>query len=416
MKSRWVLASVGAGVGSMMGLACFAGSANSGPAGTQPTQLDSGVVATPDAAVSRAPDTGTAVPEGGVDAHTVVAQPAAPNGYYVSGNTIYDSNNKPHLFRGVDRPSLEWQPTGQALSGSNGIPASDFTNMAAWNANVVRLSLNQDFWLDGAALITTMGSTATAYQATVQAAVTNAEAAGLDVILDLHWSDQGNLGVTTKCALNDTAGCSGQQPMADANSIPFWTQVATMFKGDGRVLFELYNEPNNITPQVWLSGGTPSAGNYQAVGMQTLYNTVRATGALNLVLIGGTTWAYDLTPVIDGMGVMGTNIVYVTHPYGQNANAINSTLWGEYFAPATTLVPVMATEFGDTTECAGTYDQTIIPYFASHNMSWSAYAWWSATTCNPLPTLLSGLPATASGAGHVVCMALNPTNASICAP
>jgi hypothetical protein len=37
---------------------------------------------------------------------------------------------------------------------------------------------------------------------------------GMAVILDLHWSDQGNSG-----------GSCGQQTMADSNSITFWTQV-----------------------------------------------------------------------------------------------------------------------------------------------------------------------------------------------
>jgi hypothetical protein len=402
------------GIVGALGTGC-AGSGDSGDDSTK-GQTDSGG-STPEAATgsdAASPGVdggGGGVEAGGAETGAVTPQPTAPNGYYVSGSTIYDTNNMPHLFLGVDRPSLEWDPSGQALGGSPGIPASDFTNMAAWNANVVRLSLNQDFWLVGAALYNS------GYQATVQAAVTAAEAAGLDVILDLHWSDQGNLGVGTVGGNNGTAGNSTQQPMADMNSVTFWTQVATLFKGDGHVLFELYNEPFNITPQVWLSGGTPMGANYTAVGMQTLYDTVRATGALNLVLIGGTTWAYDLTPVLSGMGVVGTNIVYVAHPYGQNSNAVNSTQWDQYFGPVTSIAPVMATEFGDTSECAGTFDQSLIPYLTAHNMSWSAYAWWSAGSgdCS-FPTLLSGLPATASAAGQVVCTALNPANASgLCA-
>src|SRR5438445_9801798 len=71
------------------------------------------------------------------------AQP--PTGaYHVSGNTIYDPNGHPHLFRGLARPSLEWNPVGEFLS------QGDYQLMASWQANVVRLSLNQDFWLSGA--------------------------------------------------------------------------------------------------------------------------------------------------------------------------------------------------------------------------------------------------------------------------
>src|SRR5580704_14937788 len=63
----------------------------------------------------------------------------APDGYHVEGNQVLDASGKPHLFRGLDRPSLEWSAGGDNLS-----PA-DYQNMASlWNADVVRIPLNQD--------------------------------------------------------------------------------------------------------------------------------------------------------------------------------------------------------------------------------------------------------------------------------
>src|SRR5262245_61254133 len=67
--------------------------------------------------------------------------PTAPDGYYVNGNTICTLDGSPHLLHGVDRPSLEWDASGEQLS------AADFAAMASWRANVVRVALNQDFWL-----------------------------------------------------------------------------------------------------------------------------------------------------------------------------------------------------------------------------------------------------------------------------
>src|SRR5580692_9850056 len=61
----------------------------------------------------------------------------APGGYYVSGNSVCTASGAAHLFHGVDRPSLEWSPTGDQLS------ASDFQLMAGWKANIVRIALNQ---------------------------------------------------------------------------------------------------------------------------------------------------------------------------------------------------------------------------------------------------------------------------------
>src|SRR5436190_1867572 len=170
----------------------------------------------------------------------------APGGYYTDGPTIRDGAGNAHLFHGVARPSLEWNAVGEHIS------ASDFALMAGWKANVVRLALNQDFWLQNSA-----------YPGTVDQAIQWAKAAGLDVILDLHWSDKGELGVGV-----------GQQIMADTNSVTFWTQVATKYKGDGRVMFELYNEPHDNSWAVWRNGG--SAGGFQVVGMQQLYDSVRA--------------------------------------------------------------------------------------------------------------------------------------------
>ncbi len=202
----------------------------------------------------------------------VPGQPIAPGGYYVDGNTICTAAGQAHLFHGVDRPSLEWTTTGLHLS------ISDFQQMAAWNANVVRIALNQDFWLAASPLHDA------AYAGRVDEAIGWAEGAGIDVILDLHWSDRGVLG---SCA----DAC--QQRMADINSLTFWSEVAARYKDDGRVLFELYNEPHNVTWPVWKSGGL-TVDDYEAVGMQQLYAAVRATGAQNLVIVGGLDWAYDL--------------------------------------------------------------------------------------------------------------------------
>ncbi len=153
---------------------------------------------------------------GSAGATSVVAQlagcevatrpPSAPGGYYVNGNTVCTADGQEHLFHGVNRPSLEYSRTGDHLS------AHDFGLMASWGANVVRMGLNQDFWLEASPQFNPN------YASIVDNAVAWAEAAGMDVILDLHWSDAGVLGSCT------STNC--QQKMADDNSILFWSQVA----------------------------------------------------------------------------------------------------------------------------------------------------------------------------------------------
>src|SRR5262245_61982019 len=40
--------------------------------------------------------------------------PVQSNGYYVKGNKIYkQSDNSVHVFHGLDRPSLEWNVSGE---------------------------------------------------------------------------------------------------------------------------------------------------------------------------------------------------------------------------------------------------------------------------------------------------------------
>jgi endoglucanase len=309
----------------------------------------------------------------------------APGGYYVNGNTVCTAAGNPHMFHGVARPSLEWSSTGEQLS------ASDFQLQASWDANVSRISLNQDFWLSDSPMADPN------YPATVDAAVTWAEEAGMDVILSLDWSDTGTLG---SCIIS---AC--EQLMADANSITFWSQVASTYKNDGRVLFELYNEPHDISWAVWLSGGTTSAG-WTAAGMQQLYDAIRGAGADNLVIAGGLEYAYDLTGVPQNR-IQGYNIMYATHPFAVNTSESPGAWYGRWgFLAATD--PIIMTEFGDTSDCfGGTYTPAISSYvsqllsYADQNkINWTAFAWYPSV-CS-FPSLISDWQGTPTPPGMLV--------------
>ena len=311
-------------------------------------------------------------------------EPVAPGGYYVNGNTICTANGRAHLLHGVARPSLEWSSVGTNLS------LADFQLMASWKANVVRIALNQDFWLAESPLFDPY------YSALVDDAVAWAEIAGMDVILDLHWSDRGLLG---SCVSTPTSGC--QQQMPDNNSPTFWSEVATRYRNDGRVMFELYNEPHDVSWTVWKSGGTTSDG-FQAVGMQQLYDTVRATGAQNLVLIGGLNWGYDLSGV-PANRIDGYNIVYVTHPY--NSPGRQASNWDKSWAFLTQTDPVAITEFGtaDST-CATDYSAALIEYADAHGTSWTAWAWYPGGCA--FPAIIDDWSAAPSPSGAIVKAAL----------
>ena len=307
-----------------------------------------------------------------------VTPPIAPGGYYVEGPRIYDASGRPHLFHGLDRPSLEWNWSGDRLS------PDDYRLMSSWNANVVRLSLNQGFWLSGSSVY------APGYERVVEQNVANIEAAGMDVILDLHWSDRGDL--ATKPA---------QQRMADRNSVTFWRAVAEKFKGDGRVIFELYNEPHDVPWEVWRGGG-PSGDGFTVAGMQALYDAVRSTGAHNLVIVGGLRFAYDLSGVPQNR-IRGYNIVYATHPYNyaDKQPPTWTSAWG--FLAATD--PIIISEFGDTTgSCATTYYSQVIDYANARQLSWTGWAWFVSGCA--FPSLIADWSGTPTAAGQIAKNAL----------
>jgi hypothetical protein len=307
----------------------------------------------------------------------------APGGYYVNGAAVCTADGRLHQFHGVDRPSLEWS------SGGVGLLAADFWRMASWNANVVRIGLNQDFWLAASPLYDP------SYAMLVDEAVTWAERAGMDVILDLHWSDRGVLG---GCA--PSGGC--QQRMPDDNSLAFWMEVASRYKDDGRVLFELYNEPHDVSWDVWRSGGDTGQG-WQAVGMQSLYDDVRATGAHNLIVIGGLDWGYDLSGV-PAHRIDGYNIVYATHPYNNSVER-GPRFWDRYWGFLTDTDPVIVTEFGDTAPaCSAAFGADVIAYADAHGAGWTAWGWFPAG-CS-FPALINDWAATPSPIGAVVRTAL----------
>lgn len=232
------------------------------------------------------------------------------------GNHLVDGNGNTLQLRGVNVSGLE---AGSILGAphpwdwSNVVSSSDsepdWLAIAAWKVNAVRLPLNEASWL-GLTTTDADGSTRSAdpggdYQATVIKSVNDAIAAGLYVILDLHWSAP--------------AGFSpnAQNPFMDSDhSLAFWTSVANTFKSNPAVLFEPFNEPFLYKPgasshgafatvadanQAIRDGGliaenyfTTINGNaaaisagWQIVGYQDAIDTIRATGATNVLILGG---------------------------------------------------------------------------------------------------------------------------------
>jgi endoglucanase len=240
-----------------------------------------------------------------------------------------------------------------------------------------------------------------AYAASVDAAISKANARGMYAILDLHWSDvQGR----APC----DAGCfSGQQPMPDADSIVAWQRIAQRYANLPGVVFDLYNEPHDVAWPCWRDGGctvvssTPGV-TYTAVGMQQLFDAVRGLGAGNLVLVGGLDWAYDLSGVGAGFALTGSDIAYDTHVYTQWHSTRAD--WDAHFGALAASRAVVATEFGST-DCSTAAPTRLLDYFEapagrkSARMSWAIWSWNDPGSCSQ-PSVIadwSGTPLPGQG-------------------
>ena len=201
----------------------------------------------------------------------------------VSGNHLVDGSGNGIQLRGVNVSALEGVPwNSDPWRGE----APNFAAMKSWGINVFALPLSEANWLGLCGATISAGVTPAIYQSAIQTAVTQANAAGIYVILDLHW-----IAVPNTCP-------HGQNAMADVSySATFWGQVAAAFKNNPAVLFELFNEPQGNYPPTaadwnhYLSGGLTGS---EDVGTQTLLNAVRAAGATNVVLVDGLDYAATL--------------------------------------------------------------------------------------------------------------------------
>jgi len=248
----------------------------------------------------------------------------------VSGNKLVDGGGKSLQLRGANMSGLEFIGVqgGNVSTWSGTIPS--WPLFQTWGANAVRIPLNVGSWL-GLTTYTAHGQPATSfgskviadpqgdYKQTVISAVAAAQASGLYVILDLHWSaPQVTLDGNTQYITPD-----GQPEfMNSSTDIPFWTSIAQTFGtqatpqpgvSNAGVIFELFNEPyidyyasGPTLYGLMLNGGTVSTytwaigaysvsptGGVGIAGYQQALNAIRGAGANNVCIVNGPSWAQE---------------------------------------------------------------------------------------------------------------------------
>ena len=289
-----------------------------------------------------------------------------PMRLHTKGKKVLNAGGKRVQLCGVNIASLEWSNGGDHVEESVNRAIND------WKVNLIRLPLAQDRWFGK---MTNQADGGAAYRALVDKLVDTCAAAHVYIDLDLHWSDCGKW-------MNE-GGRLGQHSMPDIHSVDFWQDMAQHYRNQPNVIFGLYNEPHDVPFAVWRDGGTasdkPARWNpdqatvtYEAVGLQKLYDTVRAAGATNLVTISGLDWGFDLSGVLHDYGIKGSNFVYETHPYPTKKN------WDRNFGNVSSKYPVYMGEwgfggrgFGGTNGLA--YANNLMKYAQKHKLHWTAW-------------------------------------------
>jgi endoglucanase len=306
----------------------------------------------------------------------------------VSGNRLVNESGKAIRLVGVDASGTEDACVENKGFSWGPLTLAEAVHITSWKTNVVRVPLNEDCWLGINGVPARYSGSA--YQHMIKEWVEDLNAAGLEAIIDLHWSAPGGIKPVE------------QWPMADADhSLTFWKQVATAFRSMPSVIFDLFNEPflGQYSPHTsdWscLRNGCEtsfrcstcqSAVSYRTAGMQQMLDVVREAGATQPVLVAGTNFAGDPCGTKDFGGDGGIcqwlkyrpsdpkhEVIADFHTYDWTACATVSC-WNASVLPVAAEVPVISAEFGEKL-CSTSFIDQWMGWADQHDLSYLAWSW-----------------------------------------
>lgn len=287
------------------------------------------------------------------DHYEVPAEAVYPSVLHVSGNQLVDTFGNPVILKGVMIPD----PYRLAREGR--FKQSLIDEIRATGANIVRVPVHPENWQHDADYLWRY----------LDPLVTWAGDAGMYVIIDLHFI--GNI----------ATGAGDQMPDLDQPAAvfaqQFWSSVASYFSDAPHVMFELYNEPANISAETWRES------------CAELVSLIRSLGVTQPLLIGGVEYARDLSWVLENP-LEDTKLVYTSHIYP----AHSKSRWDHWFGEVAQRYPVLITEWGflDAQEMQGpdylagsveTYGEPLLAYLEEHGIGWVA-CWYDDEWLPPM--------------------------------
>jgi endoglucanase len=305
-----------------------------------------------------------------------------PTEIHVVGCDLQTSDGRRVWLQGINVVSLEYTLEGIHVKDAIRTAIDD------WKANTIRLPVKESYWFGREAGQKDGG---VAYRQLVDEAIELAVNRGAYIVLDLH-----RFGAVRP------------------EHVEFWHDAAIHYKNHPGVLFDIINETHSISWELWRNGGwvderkdktadedsflstTESAKNrqgFESPGMQKLVDTIRATGARNVIVAGGLDWAYDLSGIVNGYALTettGNGIMYSTHIYNWKRD------WAGKVMLAAEKYPLLVGEVGadvkkmsfiklELQEDPYTWAPDMIGLIQKHRLNWTAWSFNPKTT----PVLIS---------------------------
>ncbi|HCE44405.1 MAG TPA: hypothetical protein DET40_12730 [Lentisphaeria bacterium] len=295
-----------------------------------------------------------------------------PPELHVAGNKLQTPDGRDVWLQGLAVASMEWNAAGDNILKTIEVAIKD------WKANCIRLGVREHFWIGKGPYQKDGGA---AYRQLVEDSANLCAANGVYIVIDLH-----------------------RFRAPEAKDAEFWKDVAAKFKNNPAVMFELFNEPHDISWEVWRDGGLVTdekkkdsdalAENkeklkgFQSVGMQKLVDVVRETGAKNIVMVGGLDWGYDLSGIMNGFALDdrgGNGIVYSSHVYPWKSE------WQKCFLDAAVKYPLFIGETGcevermpfippERHEDPYTWAPDMLGIIQKHKLNWTAWCFHPKST------------------------------------
>lgn len=272
------------------------------------------------------------------DDSAATARPVAVHGrLQVNGTQLVDEQGEAVQLKGPSSMWLNWESTGYAQNSGGVKYLRD-----NWHASVIRAAMGVNA---SGAYLTNPEKAKTQVRAIVDLAIK----LGVYVIID--WHDH-------------------NAETHQAESIAFFTEMASEYGEYSNVIYETYNEPIKVD---WATVVKPY---HEAV-----VTAIRAVDPDNVIILGTPTWSQNVE-VAAANPVDGTNLMYTLHFY-----SCTHTQWLRDRADAayTKGLPMFVTEWGATNADGGTTGALCLEeaqqwhdWMNERKISWSA---WKLDDC-----------------------------------